>query len=173
MGTKETLGRGSIQFMTAGTGVTHSEHNLDKRHPLRFIQIWITPLSQGLQPNYGSMKGSDVKELRKNKWGHLVSDVANIEVSTPVKINQDANIFVSELEPGTKTSFQIAKGRQAYLLCIEGSVEVEGTRGAEGLSAHDAAEVVGPAGLEFEAGEAGAHCLLIEMKGTGQSSRFR
>jgi len=39
MGTKETLTRGAIQFMTAGSGVTHSEHNLDKTNPLRFIQI--------------------------------------------------------------------------------------------------------------------------------------
>ena len=38
MGTSETLGRGAVQFMTAGTGVQHSEHNLDKQNPLRFIQ---------------------------------------------------------------------------------------------------------------------------------------
>jgi redox-sensitive bicupin YhaK (pirin superfamily) len=43
MGTRETLGRGSVQFMTAGSGVTHSEHNLDAKHPLRFIQMWFTP----------------------------------------------------------------------------------------------------------------------------------
>ena len=41
MGTEETLGRGSIQFMTAGTGVRHSEHNLATDKPLRFIQMWI------------------------------------------------------------------------------------------------------------------------------------
>ena len=39
MGTSETLGRGSIQFMTAGTGVRHSEHNRDPETPLRFIQV--------------------------------------------------------------------------------------------------------------------------------------
>jgi redox-sensitive bicupin YhaK (pirin superfamily) len=43
MGTRETLGPGSVQFMTAGSGVTHSEHNLDAEHPLRFIQMWFTP----------------------------------------------------------------------------------------------------------------------------------
>merc|ERR1719263_1909714 len=35
MGTSETLGRGSIQFMTAGTGIQHSEHNLDPSADLR------------------------------------------------------------------------------------------------------------------------------------------
>ena len=39
MGTEETLGRGSVQFMTAGTGIRHSEHNRHPRNPLRFIQV--------------------------------------------------------------------------------------------------------------------------------------
>merc|ERR1719310_477724 len=43
MGTEETIGRGSIQFMTAGTGIRHSEHNLQTSTPLRFVQMWITP----------------------------------------------------------------------------------------------------------------------------------
>lgn len=41
MGTSETLGPGAVQFMTAGTGVQHSEHNLAER-PLRFIQMWLS-----------------------------------------------------------------------------------------------------------------------------------
>ena len=40
MGTSETLGRGAIQFMTAGTGVRHSERNLSPDKPLHFIQMW-------------------------------------------------------------------------------------------------------------------------------------
>lgn len=44
LGTEETLGRGGLQFMTAGRGVTHSEHNRDVSNPLRFIQIWINTL---------------------------------------------------------------------------------------------------------------------------------
>lgn len=69
MGTKETIGRGSIQFMTAGTGVRHSEHNLDKKNPLRFIQIWINTRQRGLRPNYGSMVGNeDAKAARLNNW---------------------------------------------------------------------------------------------------------
>lgn len=83
MGTQETLGkflismvnvalnvvpagRGAIQFMTAGTGVTHSEHNLDKHNPLRFVQIWITTRKRGLKPNYGSFGGDEPG--RQNAW---------------------------------------------------------------------------------------------------------
>ena len=66
MGTKETIGRGAIQFMTAGSGVTHSEHNLDKENPLRFIQIWISTRQNNLKPNYGSFTAH--ASSRKNKW---------------------------------------------------------------------------------------------------------
>ena len=41
MVSEETLGRGSVQFMTAGTGVMHREYNLDPEQDLSFIQSWI------------------------------------------------------------------------------------------------------------------------------------
>ena len=53
IGTHETLGRGSLQFMTAGTGIRHSETNQGD-NPLRFIQTWIVPRVDGLKPKYGS-----------------------------------------------------------------------------------------------------------------------
>merc|ERR1712137_236726 len=93
MGTQESLGRGSIQFMTAGTGIRHSEHNLEKT-PLRFIQSWVVPRKRGLTPNYGSMDaGAEASAARKGQWSHLASDVEN-STFTPVKINQDCNVFV-------------------------------------------------------------------------------
>uniref|UniRef100_A0A7S4KAJ6 Pirin N-terminal domain-containing protein n=1 Tax=Guillardia theta TaxID=55529 RepID=A0A7S4KAJ6_GUITH len=170
MGTKETLGRGSIQFMTAGTGVEHSEHNLHPTNPLRFIQMWIVPSRRGLKPNYGSMSGKDVD--MKDKWSHLVSDV-NAPAKTPVKINQDVNMFASELSGGKTVDLTLEKGRQAYLLCMEGKVQVTSSTVNESLQRHDAAEVVGPATLKLEADQAGgAHLLYVEMAGTGQDSRY-
>jgi redox-sensitive bicupin YhaK (pirin superfamily) len=50
-----------------------------------------------------------------------VSDVQSA-VNTPIKINQDANIFVTEVEAGKEVDFIIEQGRQAYLLCIEGGI---------------------------------------------------
>ena len=66
MGTKETITRGAIQFMTAGSGIVHSEHNLHEEKPLRFIQMWITPKRDNLKPNYGSFSGDLTHRL--NKW---------------------------------------------------------------------------------------------------------
>ncbi|CAE7254035.1 unnamed protein product [Symbiodinium pilosum] len=127
-GQQETLDRGGIQFMSAGTGIYHSEHNLAKS-PLRFIQCWIAarqklaewvPRARGLKPHYGSsLGGKEAAAARKDQWAHLVSDEMS-SARTKIKINQDCNVFATELSAGkTSQPFSIA-GRQAYMLCVEG-----------------------------------------------------
>lgn len=180
MGTKETLSRGAIQFMTAGRGISHSEHNLHNKNPLRFIQMWIRPRQYSLTPNYGSFKGD--KAGRKDRWAHLVSDAQAAEIDTPIKIQQDANIFVAELSSGKTLEFEVRAGRQAYLLCLEGNVRVAGSNGQEvNLNRHDAAEVHGALQLTFTRDESSqrsrdvetkqnrdiVHLLLVEMAATG------
>lgn len=164
MGTEETLGRGSIQFMTAGTGIRHSEHNLKKGVPLRFIQSWVVPRRRGLKPNYGSMIcGETDLAARKDNWTHLVSDVDNSD-QTPVKINQDCNVFLVELSAGsTSPPLSISASRQAYMLCVEGEVT---TTAGRSLSQHDAAQVRGPMSLELLAGASQAMVLVFEMAQT-------
>ena len=147
MGTEESLGRGSIQFMTAGTGVRHSEYNHGDR-PLRFIQTWIVPSQRGLKPNYGSYKGPADGTI--NELLHLVSpneenwvsdDSSNTNaVAAPVQVNQDVNVYASELELGQTVSYKFPSNegqRQAYLLCIEGSLNVNGKQ----LSKYDGCEI--------------------------------
>ena len=142
MGTEESLGRGAIQFMTAGRGVTHSEHNHGDV-PLRFIQTWIQPRASGLKPNYGSCSG----KMEKNVLKHLVSSAQDDSVETPVKINQEVNAFASELDLGEKTSFEMTPSQQAYLLCIEGDVKVNGKQ----LHKYDACEITDGGHVEVEA----------------------
>ena len=175
MGTEESLGRGSIQFMTAGTGVRHSEFNHGDE-PLRFIQTWIKPASSGLPPNYGSCGGST--DGRKNKLQHLVSNVMDKSATTPVEINQDCDAYATELDKGQTATLDLPPGRMAYLLCIEGGVDLNGEAS---LSKHDAAEITGGGGQvkieateveKAETGEEVAHVLVFTMKevaGTGRS----
>jgi redox-sensitive bicupin YhaK (pirin superfamily) len=161
----ETLGRGSIQYMTSGSGVRHSEHNLVKDKSLRFIQSWIVPRARGLTPAYGSMEGTaTTAEARRNRWAHLVSDANAKDVDTPVKIHQDCNMHVAELEPGAAcTSLRLAEGRQAYMLVMEGSVRARAGDADVNLRQHDACEAYGVASLELEADQQGAFVLLFEM----------
>mmetsp|Transcript_5896 Transcript_5896/g.9904 ORF Transcript_5896/g.9904 Transcript_5896/m.9904 type:complete len:313 (+) Transcript_5896:78-1016(+) len=171
MGTKESLGRGSVQFMTAGTGVRHSEHNMSEDKPLRFIQTWITPSRNNLPPNYGSSVGDEA--MRWNQWQHLVSSVDSRDTKATVQINQDCNVYSSELELGTTLTIPISEGRMAYMIALEGSVKV----GNIVLDRHDAVEITpssteGKGELEVtsvavekaEHGKEVAHVLLFEMK---------
>jgi redox-sensitive bicupin YhaK (pirin superfamily) len=93
---------------------------------------------------------------------------------TPVKINQDANIFATELEQGKSLTLSVGAGRQAYFLCIDGGVQVKSAAKAlDSLHKHDAAEVVGPIDLEVSAQPGkGGHLLYVEMKGQGEDTRF-
>ena len=100
---------------------------------------------------------------------HLVSDVQNDSEATPIKINQDANIHVAEVQPGHQVEFTLQKGRQAYILCLEGTAVFTGEHGDELLSQHDAAEVFGPNTFTMASTEesANAHVILVEMAFTG------
>jgi len=170
MGTSETLSRGAIQFMTAGSGIQHSEHNKHESKPLRFIQMWFTPRQMNLKPNYGSMLGNE--SIMTNQWAHLVSDVQNSLVNTPVKINQDINIFVVLLDgKGKNEKFTVEKDRQGYLLCMEGEVKVTGVHGSEEIKRHDGAEVKGENELLITAEGEKAHVMMVEMA-KNSDSRF-
>ena len=77
-------------------------------------------------------------------------------ISTPIKINQDANIHIAEVDVGNTVKIEIKEARQAYLLCMEGTCHVMITNIKTGvtvkkdnLQRHDAAELVGPILLEI------------------------
>ena len=63
MGNKESLGRGAVQYLSAGTGISHSEMN-DGDKTCRFLQTWFLPDRAGHEPQYGSK--SFTKEDRHN-----------------------------------------------------------------------------------------------------------
>ena len=87
MGNEHELTRGEVQYMSAGTGVYHSEHNKGDT-TTRILQIWILPDRQGHTPNYGELRFD--WDARKGKWLHMVSSKAG---TAPVKINQDSNFY--------------------------------------------------------------------------------
>ncbi|KAG7349570.1 pirin-like protein [Nitzschia inconspicua] len=177
MGNGESLGRGSIQFMTAGTGITHSEFNHGDE-PLRFIQTWIVPRQSGLKPSYGSYNAGQDCDGKKNILQHLASDVDRTDIETPVKIAQDVNCYAAELEMNKSTRVELGEKRQAYMLCVEGELEVNGTT----LKKHDAMEIHGgedktsleikATGVEETENGNVAHFLMFDMPfvpGSGRS----
>ena len=152
MGNKNTITRGQVQYMSAGTGVEHSEFNLGKDIS-RLLQIWILPDKQGYEPNYGDYRfnWSD----RENKWLHMVSSKHG---SAPIKINQDINIYALELEKEREIKFPVNEGRQVYLVQIEGTSIINDIE----LNDQDGLEIVEEDILIK--GKETSHILILEMK---------
>ena len=152
MGNRGTIERGHVQYMSAGTGVFHSEHNLGNE-TLRLLQIWILPDREDHKPNYGEFKFDWSK--RENEWFHMVSQV---EGGAPIQIHQDANLYSLSLEAGKEIHFPVKEGRQLYVVQIEGSSVING----ETLVMRDAAEAI-EEDIHIEAKEQ-SHYLAIELK---------
>ena len=153
MGNVETLKRGEVQYSSAGDGIYHSEHNLHKSLDLRLLQIWIIPPKAGLPRLYGSKRYE--KNQRENK---LLNIVSSQNGNADIKIYQDINIYVSELEKNKTINFDIKKDRQVYFVQIEGNSQIDDII----LNNGDALEIVDVEKLEIKALE-NSHFLFIEM----------
>lgn len=154
MGNAETLKRGEVQYLSAGDGIFHSEHNWNKTKDLRLLQIWIIPPKSGLPRLYGSKNFKETD--RKNK---LLNIVSSQDGNADIKIYQDINMYVSELEANKTIDFDIKKNRQIYFVQIEGTASINGIN----LNNGDAMEIVDVNKLEVKA-LSNSHFLFIEMK---------
>jgi redox-sensitive bicupin YhaK (pirin superfamily) len=158
MGNERELGRGQVQYMSAGTGVLHSELNKTDEG-LRFLQIWIFPDREGYEPAYGDRQFR--MEDRLEKWMPIASGVENDSSAAPIRIHQDVNVYAAVIPAGKRLEFPLADGRQAYFVQIEGSAALSGKSGTVTLETRDAAEIT----REPFAAEAVAesHVLVLEM----------
>jgi redox-sensitive bicupin YhaK (pirin superfamily) len=153
MGNSETLKRGEVQYLSAGDGIYHSEHNLHKTKDLRLLQIWIVPPKAGLPRLYGSRKFEEIH--KKNK---LLNIVSGQNGSADIKIYQDVNIYVSQLDSDKNLDFNIKKNKQIYFVQIEGKSNINGIILKDG----DAMEIVDEKQLNIKA-LVNSHFLFVEI----------
>ena len=151
-GNKTILEKGQVQYMSAGNGIFHSEYN-NHNNDLRFIQLWILPNKIDSKAIYGHFKFE--WEKRINNFFHIVSGKKG---NAPIKINQDINIFVTELEKEKTLNFQIEKKRQVYLIQIDGTSLINNIK----LCEKDALKSIGTS-LNIKSINK-SHILIIEMK---------
>ena len=157
-GFHDILGRGHVQTISAGTGVSHSELN-EGENWCRFLQIWILPESAHLPVRYENHKFA--LQDRENKLLHIVGNSRNME-KAPLHVVQDVNLYVSELTDKDKSiSFFLKEDRQAYLNCFEGSINIEGF---PSLGERDSLELHGKSELKISLASDSAHFILIEME---------
>jgi redox-sensitive bicupin YhaK (pirin superfamily) len=153
MGNVGVVGPGGVQYMSAGTGVRHSEFNHSPDTELRLVQMWVSPFKAGLAPRYGQKDFT--LEDRRGKWLHVAS--GDDGSSAPIRLWQDALFFVARLEGGS-LAHTFASGRLGFLF-VDGDVHANG----EELHAGDAARMAGVEHLEVSGT---AELLLWDLPAT-------
>ncbi len=132
MGHQEVLGRNEIQRMSAGTGIRHSEFNPSPAEPVHFLQIWIEPATKGTPSSYEQVRFD--REDKRNKLMRLAGPEG---AGGLARINQDAHVFVAELENGKEIPYSLDSKRAGWVHVVRGGVGVNGIS----LRAGDAAAV--------------------------------
>ena len=152
-GNAAILRRGDVGYQCAGAGITHAEMNHSPDEHLHFVQILIRPSAPGLLPGYRSRRYP--ARARRNQWLRVASGRPE---NGALWISQDADISVSEVDQGVRLAFAIPDKRQAYLVCLEGRLGVNGLE----LKTGSAIKAIGEAELLLEALEA-AHLLMVQV----------
>lgn len=153
MGNGSVIEAGEVQRMSAGTGVRHSEYNASETEPVHFLQIWLPPRRQGLEPSYEQRKFR--REDRRGELELLVSPDGRDDSLT---IHQDAAIYGAVLDAGDRVDHQLAAGRHAWVQVITGEVEL----GEVSLSEGDGAALSDEETVAIEAVEE-AELLLFDL----------
>jgi redox-sensitive bicupin YhaK (pirin superfamily) len=119
MGNKGRTGAGDVQVMSAGTGVTHAECNLEDEDTTLF-QIWVETDRPAAQPSWGAMPFP--KESREGAFQLLASGSPD---SGALVINADAQVYGATVPAGESISYEPRSGRHVYLV-PSGKVRVNG-----------------------------------------------
>ncbi len=153
MGNGSLIRPGDVQRMTAGTGVRHSEYNASDREEVHFLQIWILPEAQGLEPGYEQKVFG-----RADKLNQLRLVGARDGRNGAVVIHRDVDLYASILEPGRDVAHSLGSDRKGWLQVARGSVLLNGERLQQG----DGAALEGSESLLVEAIEE-SEFLLFDM----------
>jgi hypothetical protein len=118
--------------MSAGTGITHAEYNMEDE-TTRIFQIWILPTRAGEKPSWGTrpFPGAD----RAGQFVTLASGFSDDGEALPIRT--DARVVAATLAKGETVHYPIGKDRKAYLVPATGAVEIEGVR----VNARDGAAI--------------------------------
>lgn len=153
LGNSEVLGPGELQYMSAGSGIRHSEYNASATDPVHLLQIWIMPRTRGIKPRYGQ-KTID-RTARQNRFHPVVTSDGR---DGTIPIEQDATLAIANLDAGKSAAWQTKGDRHLYVQVARGTIEMLG----EKLTAGDAAMISETDSLTVKA-SSDAEVLLFDL----------
>jgi redox-sensitive bicupin YhaK (pirin superfamily) len=129
-GRDKIIQTGDVQIMSAGTGIYHSEVNASQVEPVTFLQLWIFPKVNNIEPRYDQKLFSEAE--RKNQLQVVVSPT---EENGSLFINQDAWLSRIDLEEGHSLEYKMHQaGNGVYCFILDGDLNIA----SESLSKRDA-----------------------------------
>jgi len=152
-GTGAVIRPNDIQRMTAGSGIEHSEFNHSKDQNVHFLQIWIMPAEQDIEPSY-EQKTFD--EAMYKEGFKLVGDRHGTDGG--ITIHQDVKMFVAKPKEGDDLNYTLSEGRGVFLHVAKGQITLNG----EVLREADAAEITDVSYIEIQA-QADSELILFDM----------
>jgi quercetin 2,3-dioxygenase len=153
MGNGSVIRPGDVQYMSAGTGVAHSEFNASDKEPVHLYQIWMFPDKKNYEPTYGQKHFST--DEKRGKLRLMVSPDGR---DGSVKIRQDNELYATVLGPGETVQHEIKPDRHVYVQVARGSVTLNGKE----LTVGDGAAISAEKFVELT-GVKGAEVLLFDL----------
>lgn len=156
---KDSIGNGSVirpgdvQRMSAGTGVRHSEYNHAAHDTTHFLQIWIVPDRNGIEPGYEEKHFNAA-----DKRGRLRLVGSRDGADGSVRIHQDVRLYAGLFDGEEAATLALAPGRRAYVHVARGAITVNG----QALEAGDAAKLEGVDAVSLAQGD-GAEVLVFDL----------
>ena len=156
---KDSLGNdsivrpGDVQRMSAGAGITQTEHNHSTSHDVHLLQIWIKPSTAGVTPSYEQKHFGESEKRGKLR---LIASAAGEDGS--VRIHQNARVYTGFFNAAERAEFEVAKGRRAYAHVASGSIAVNETR----LNAGDGVKITKPGRIALQNGR-DADVLMFDL----------
>ena len=132
MGNETVILPGEVQRLTAGTGIRHSEKNKLEKDSTHFLQIWIMPDQENLEPGYGQKSFA-------NDFGcsDLILVASKSGKNGSITLNQDVDMYVAKAQDEGEKTLKTYSHRHLWVQVVGGSVEVNGVK----LGAGDGAGV--------------------------------
>jgi quercetin 2,3-dioxygenase len=138
LGNKGRTEAGDVQVMSAGSGIRHSEYNLEPKLT-KIFQIWIEPRAQGGQPTWGAKPFP--KADRSGSFVTIASGFADDSNALPIRAN--ARVLAATLKAGESAQYAASKARKLYLVPAAGKIEVNGVaaNARDGVAIRDEAQL--------------------------------
>jgi redox-sensitive bicupin YhaK (pirin superfamily) len=153
MGNGSVIKAGDVQYMSAGTGVAHSEFNNSDKESVHLYQIWMFPDRKGHKPAYDQKHFS-----ADDKRGRLRLVASPDGRDDSIRIRQDNELFAAVLGPGETVKHELKPERFAYVQVAKGSLTLNG----KALETGDGAAISAEKSLELT-GVKDAEVLLFDL----------